>query len=225
MGYQIAVDGPSGAGKSSLAKALAQEFSFLYVDTGALYRAIGLYCLRKGIDTKQSQQVIAQLDEIQVELRRIDGVQHVYLNGEDVSEQIRTPAGAAAASDVSAVAKVRQFLLDLQRSVAKTHNVIMDGRDIGTVVLPDADVKLFLTAVPEVRARRRYEELLQKGKADSCSYDEILALIKQRDLQDSTRAIAPLKCAEDAQVLDNSEIDFDQTVQQAVKMIRSKIDV
>ena len=111
MGYQIAVDGPSGAGKSSLAKALAQEFSFLYVDTGALYRAIGLYCLRKGIDTKQSQQVIAQLDEIQVELRRIDGVQHVYLNGEDVSEQIRTPAGAAAASDVSAVAEVRQFLL------------------------------------------------------------------------------------------------------------------
>ena len=171
MGYQIAVDGPSGAGKSSLAKALAQEFSFLYVDTGALYRAIGLYCLRKGIDTKQSQQVIAQLDEIQVELRRIDGVQHVYLNGEDVSEQIRTPAGAAAASDVSAVAEVRQFLLDLQRSVAKTNNVIMDGRDIGTVVLPDADVKLFLTAAPEVRARRRYEELLQKGKADSCSYD------------------------------------------------------
>lgn len=199
----IAIDGPSGAGKSTLAKMVAGELGFLYVDTGAIYRTVGLYAQKNGVDPKDAPAVIALLDTIRIEMKYgEDGLQHMYLNGEDVTTQIRQHEISAYASAVSAIPEVRAFLLDMQRSFARTNDVVMDGRDIGTVVLPDAQVKLFLTAEPEDRARRRYEELLARGQ--QTDYETVLKDLNQRDYNDSHRASAPLRQAEDALLLDTT---------------------
>lgn len=205
----VAIDGPSGAGKSSLAKRLAADLGYVYVDTGAMYRAIGLYATRQGADLHSAEAVAALLPAITLDIRLENGTQHVYLNGEDVSEAIRAEAIGMAASAVSALPPVRAFLLDTQRSLAANQNVLMDGRDIGTVVLPDATVKIFLTASAEARAQRRRKELEEKGQP--ADYETVLADIRQRDYQDTHREIAPLKQAEDAILVDTSDIDFDQS--------------
>lgn len=202
MAVNIAIDGPAGAGKSSTAKLVAKKLGYIYVDTGALYRTVGLYSIRKGIDTKNAEKVIATLPDVKVELKFVDGAQHVFLNGEDVSEAIRTPEASMGASNVSAIPKVREFLFDLQRKIAAENDCIMDGRDIGTVVLPNADVKIFLTTSVEERANRRYKEMLEKG--EDADYNDILEDIKKRDYQDSHREIAPLKQADDAIYVDNA---------------------
>lgn len=202
MAVNIAIDGPAGAGKSSTAKLVAKKLGYIYVDTGALYRTVGLYSIRKGIDTKDAEKVIATLPDVKVELKFVDGAQHVFLNGEDVSEAIRTPEASMGASNVSAIPKVREFLFDLQRKIAAENDCIMDGRDIGTVVLPNADVKIFLTTSVEERANRRYKEMLEKG--EDADYNDILEDIKKRDYQDSHREIAPLKQADDAIYVDNA---------------------
>ena len=217
----IAIDGPAGAGKSTIARALAQKLGYLYLDTGALYRAIGLYCVERGVPTGDKAAVTAALDSIDVALRYVDGAQRVLLNGEDVSEAIRRPEISLAASAVSAMDTVRAFLLDLQRDMARTHDVVMDGRDIGTVVLPDADVKIFLTAAPEDRARRRFLELEQRGTPQE--YDQLLAEIKQRDYNDAHRASSPLRQAEDALLLDTTGNTFEQSLALLLKTIREKL--
>ena len=217
----IAIDGPSGAGKSSIAKALAKRLNIIYVDTGAIYRTVGLYVYRNGVESRDKDKIIAMLPEISVKLAYIDGAQHIFLNGEDVSGLIRTETISRYASDVSAIPEVRAFLLSLQRDMAKETSVIMDGRDIGTVVLPDAEVKIFMTASAEVRARRRYKELVEKG--ESVVFEDVLAAIITRDTNDSTRATAPLKAAEDAVILDNSEINAEETLNSVIDIIRSKI--
>lgn len=206
----VAIDGPSGAGKSSLAKRLAADLGFVYVDTGAMYRAIGLYAVRQGADLHDADAVAALLPQIRLDIRLQDGAQHVYLNGEDVSAAIRAEQIGMAASAVSAHGPVRAFLLETQRSLAAGQNVLMDGRDIGTVVLPNATVKIFLTASAEARARRRCKELQEKGQP--ADYATVLADIRQRDEQDTHRAIAPLRQAADAIRIDTSEIDFEQSV-------------
>ena len=205
----IAIDGPSGAGKSSLAKRLAADLGYVYVDTGAMYRTIGLYAVRQGADLHDAAAVAALLPQIRLDIRLVDGSQHVYLNGEDVSEAIRAEEIGMAASAVSTHPPVRAFLLETQRGLAANQNVLMDGRDIGTVVLPNATVKIFLTASPEARAQRRCKELQEKGQA--AEYETVLADIRQRDDQDTHRAVAPLKQAEDAILVDTSDIDFDQS--------------
>lgn len=214
----VAIDGPVGAGKSTIARASANRLGFVYCDTGALYRAVGLYCTRQGADLNNRGDIAAHMPEITLELRLNDGVQRVYLNGEDVSEEIRLPEISMAASAVSAIPEVRAALLDLQRSMAKTGSVIMDGRDIGTVVLPNADVKIFLTAKPEVRARRRYEELIQKGV--EAEFEDVLNDLNKRDYNDSHREAAPLKQAEDAVLADTSELDFEQSVDLVCEIIK-----
>lgn len=206
----VAIDGPSGAGKSSLAKRLAADLGFVYVDTGAMYRAIGLYAVRQGADLHDAAAVAALLPQIRLDIRLEGGAQHVYLNGEDVSTAIRAEQIGMAASAVSAHGSVRDFLLETQRSLAAGQNVLMDGRDIGTVVLPNATVKIFLTASAEARARRRCKELQEKGQP--ADYATVLADIRQRDEQDTHRAIAPLRQAADAIRIDTSEIDFEQSV-------------
>lgn len=216
----VAIDGPSGAGKSTIAKLLAKELQFIYVDTGALYRAIGYMALRRGISLQDAAGIEALLPDLRVEIRYMDGSQRVLVNGEDVSDKIRTPDVSMAASAVSSLPAVRRFLLDLQRDMAKTNNVIMDGRDIGTVVLPDARVKIFLTASAEVRARRRFEELKEKGVPTT--YDEVLADMEKRDYDDSHRAAAPLKAAEDAILVDTSSLDLDGAVS-AIKAVVEKV--
>ena len=216
----IAIDGPSGAGKSSIAKALAKSLNIIYVDTGAIYRTVGLYVYRNGVESKDKEKIISMLPDISVKLAYIDGAQHIFLNGEDVSGLIRTETISRYASDVSAIPEVRAFLLSLQRDMAKETSVIMDGRDIGTVVLPDAEVKIFMTASAEVRARRRYKELIEKG--ESVVYEDVLAAIITRDTNDSTRATAPLKAADDAVILDNSEINAEETLNRVIDIIRSK---
>lgn len=205
----VAIDGPSGAGKSSLAKRLAADLGYVYVDTGAMYRTIGLYAVRQGADLHDETAVTALLPQIQLDIRLVDGTQHVYLNGEDVSEAIRAEDIGMAASAVSAHPPVRAFLLETQRGLAANQNVLMDGRDIGTVVLPNATVKIFLTASPEARAQRRCKELQEKGQV--AEYETVLADIRQRDYQDTHREVAPLKQAEDAILVDTSDIDFDQS--------------
>ena len=205
----VAIDGPSGAGKSSLAKRLAKELGYIYVDTGAMYRAIGLYALRKGADPNSEQQVKALLPEIQIQLRYDNGAQRVILCGEDVSEAIRQEQVGMATSAVAAHPSVRGFLLDLQRNMARTQNILMDGRDIGTVILPDATVKIFLTASAQARAQRRLKELQQKGV--QTDYETVLKDIQQRDYQDINRKTAPLKKAEDAVLVDTSDLDFEQS--------------
>ncbi len=222
MSISIAIDGPAGAGKSTIAKLAAKELGFIYVDTGALYRAIGLYAHRKGVKAADTQAVIALLPEIRVELSfNESGAQIVLLNGEDVSGLIRTPEISMMASAVSAIPEVRAFLLDLQRDMAHTKNVIMDGRDIGTVVLPDAKLKIFLFASPECRAKRRYDELVEKGM--DVRYDDVLKDVIDRDYADSHRAIAPLKPADDAVMVDTSGEDLDTSVNRLLTIMREHI--
>jgi len=217
----VAIDGPSGAGKSSLAKRLAAALGYTYVDTGAMYRAIGLYALRNHESPRDEAAVSALLPSIRLELRLLDGAQHIYLNGEDVSEAIRQEEVGMAASAVSAHGAVRAFLLQTQRDLAANQNVLMDGRDIGTVVLPGATVKIFLTASAEARAARRLKELLEKG--EKTDYETVLTDIRRRDYQDTHRAIAPLKQAQDAILVDTSEIDFEESFQLLKKTILQAI--
>lgn len=217
----VAIDGPVGAGKSSIARNAAKKLGYIYVDTGALYRAIGLYCLRNGADMADHQSIARISCDAHPTIRLIDGVQYVYLNGEDVSEEIRLPEVSMAASAVSAVPAVRAALLDLQRDMTKTNNVIMDGRDIGTVVLPNATVKIFLTAAAEIRAKRRYDELIAKGV--ETSFEDVLSDLNQRDYNDSHREIAPLKQAEDAVLADTSQLDFEQSCQLIIDIIKERV--
>lgn len=214
----VAIDGPAGAGKSTVAKAAAKKLGFIYVDTGALYRTVGVNALRKGIDPKDAEEVKATLDDIDVSLGFVDGSQHVFLNGEDVSEEIRLLASSMAASAVSAIPEVREFLLSLQRDIAKKNNCLMDGRDIGTVILPDAQYKFFFTASAEIRADRRCKELKEKGiPAD---YETVLAEIKERDYNDSHRETAPLKQADDAVLIDSSNMTIEEAVDKIVSYIK-----
>ena len=217
----IAIDGPSGAGKSTMARLLAQELHFVYVDTGAMYRAVGLYIARAGIPSREQKQIVSRLPEISIELRYENGSQQVFLNGENVSRAIRTEEASRYASDVSAIPAVRAFLLDEQRALAQGANIIMDGRDIGTVVLPQADVKIFLTASSEDRAQRRYEELLEKG--ENASYDAVLTNLIERDRNDAARAAAPLRAAADAVVLDTTGNTLEQSLDVIRGVIKEKI--
>ena len=217
----VAIDGPSGAGKSSLAKRLAKDLGYVYVDTGAMYRSIGLYAVRAGVDPKDEAAVTALLPQIKLAIRLVDGAQHIYLNGEDVSDAIRAENIGMAASAVSAHPPVRAFLLDTQRGLAADQNILMDGRDIGTVVLPKATVKIFLTATPEARAKRRWKEYQEKGV--DVSFENVLADVKQRDYQDTHREAAPLKQAEDAVLLDTSELNFEQSFEAMKQIIAAKV--
>lgn len=218
----VAIDGPVGAGKSTVARESAKRLGFIYADTGALYRAVALYVNRRGLNEDSDgfkENVAALLPEINVEIRIAEGTQRVFLNGEDVSEEIRLPEISMAASAVSSIPAVRDFLLELQRDIAKKNNVLMDGRDIGTVVLPHANVKIFITASPEIRAKRRFAELVNKGV--DTTYEQVLGDLNRRDYQDSHRAIAPLKMAEDAKLLDTSELTFEQSVEKVVELAKN----
>ena len=222
MSVAIALDGPAGAGKSSIAKKAAKALDYIYVDTGALYRTIGLAASRKNVEPKPSKEVEELLDKINVDLTFNSlGEQVVLLDGEDVSGEIRTPEASMMASKISAVPAVRAYLLDLQRNMAKTHNVIMDGRDIGTVVLPNAKVKIFLTASPEARAQRRYKELCEKGMY--VKYEEVLNDVIQRDYNDTHRDVAPLKPAEGCVIVDTTELDLEQSVDKIISVIKENI--
>ena len=218
----IAIDGPSGAGKSTMAKRAAKELGFLYVDTGAIYRTVGYHMWLMGIGPKDADGIRRCLDDVNIEIEhQPDGVQHMILNGQDVTGEIRTPEMSRYASGVSAQKCVRDYLLDMQRKVARKHNVVMDGRDIGTVVLPNAQVKIFLTASPEERARRRFEELCAKG--EKATFEMVLQDMKARDKQDSERAIAPLRPAPDAVRLDTSGNTIEQSVEQILAIVRRKL--
>lgn len=222
--YSIAVDGPSGAGKSTLAKALARELNIIYVDTGAIYRTIGLEVFRRGLDPKNEAEVSAILPELSIRMEyQDDGLQHMFLNGEDVTADIRLPSISLYASDVSALPAVRAFLLEMQRELARRNCVIMDGRDIGTVVLPDAEVKIYLTASAEERAKRRFLELAARGAGKT--YQEVLEEQRLRDDNDMHRAIAPLKPAEDSVIVDTTELDFEQSKQAVLSIIRERVGV
>ena len=216
--YTIAIDGPSGAGKSSMAKLLAKRFNFLYVDTGAIYRTLALAAIRAGIDVKNSDECMALFPTLNFAMRyNEDGEQRMFLNDEDVSEMIRMPEVSVAASDVSSHADVRKFLLEMQRQLARENNVVMDGRDIGTVILPNAKLKIFLTASDTARAERRFAELTEKGV--ETSFEDVLKDIRYRDEQDTTRAAAPLMKAEDAVVVDSSELSFDETIERLTSIV------
>lgn len=217
---KIAIDGPSGAGKSSLAKGVAKKLGLIYVDTGALYRAVGLFAIRRGVAAEDKDGIIALLPSLKVEMTNEGGVQRVYLCGEDVSDKIRTPEVSHYASSVSAVPEVRKFLFSLQREIADKCDVIMDGRDIGTVILPDADLKVFLTASAEARAKRRYLELTEKGI--KTSVEELIAQQNERDARDSGRDVAPLTPADDAVLLDNSAIDLEKTIEEVIRFAKEK---
>ena len=220
--YSVAVDGPSGAGKSTLAKAAAAELHIIYVDTGAIYRTIGCYARRQGVDAADTQAVIALLPQVKIGMRYDDqDLQHMLLQGEDVTEEIRLPEISLYASAVSAIPEVRSFLLEMQRDFARRSSVIMDGRDIGTVVLPHADVKIFLQADVAVRARRREKELQERGTPRP--FDQVLAEMKERDYNDTHRAAAPLRPAEDAIVVDTSYLDFQQSKEKILEIIREKV--
>lgn len=217
----IAIDGPSGAGKSTISKLLAKEFGFTYVDTGAIYRTVGVFVRRRGIDPKNAVEVERVLSEINIEIKHKGGVQRLYLNGDDVTDAIREHVISRYASDVSAIPAVRAFLLDMQREFAFRDNVIMDGRDIGTVVLPDAGIKIFLTATDEDRARRRYEELLLKGQ--EVDYEKVLSDMRLRDKQDSSRAVAPLAPAPDAIKVDTTGNTLEQSVEILKQIIAERL--
>ncbi|MBE6608973.1 MAG: (d)CMP kinase [Ruminococcaceae bacterium] len=221
--FKIAIDGPSGSGKSTLAKRLSGALGFVYVDTGALYRSIGLFVYRSKIDPKDAPAVEAVLPKISVSIKYIDGEQKTFLGDEDVSGDIRLPEISMYASAVSAIPAVRAFLLGIQRDIIKSNNVIMDGRDIGTVIMPDADVKIFLVSNNETRALRRCEELIAKGI--TTTYEEVLADLEKRDANDSSRAVAPLIPAEDAIFLDNSQFTPDQTFKRALEIIKGRINI
>ena len=217
---RIAIDGPGGAGKSSVAKAVSRELGIIYVDTGALYRTIGLYVTRKGISTTDNEAVTAILPEIKIDIKYIDSKQVIFLNGDEVGDNIRTPEISMAASNVSAIPEVRAFLLDMQRGLAESNSVIMDGRDIGTVILPKAEVKIFLTATPEARAKRRYKELIAKGQ--DVKYEDVYNEMVLRDKNDSTRSVAPCVPAEDAVFLDNSDLTEDETTAKVIEIVKKK---
>lgn len=217
MGYNIAIDGPSGAGKSTISKEVAKRLGFVYIDTGAIYRAVGLYTFIRSKDPENAQEVTDLLPEINIDIVYKDGTQCVILNGEDVSEKIRMHEISDYASKVSAIPAVREFLLNKQRELALNNDAIMDGRDIGTVVLPDADLKIFLTASAQARANRRYHELISRNQ--TVDFDKVLSDIIERDKRDTERAIAPLKVADDAIVVDTSEIDFEQSLERIINLI------
>ena len=218
----VAIDGPSGAGKSTVAKALAKQYHLVYVDTGAIYRTVGLAAQYADVSSKDIAAVIALLPGLEIDITYDSaGTQRMLLNGNDVSDEIRTPKSSIYASDVSAIPEVRAYLMEMQRSMAKKHSVVMDGRDIGTVVLPDADLKVFLTATAAVRAQRRFLELQKRGS--DAQFDEVLRDIEYRDRQDSTRAAAPLKAADDAVIIDNSALCFEESVEAIGRLIREKL--
>ena len=219
--FHIAIDGPGGAGKSSIAKAVAKKLDILYVDTGALYRTVGLFVKQNGVDPKNAEAVGALLPSLSIIVKYEDGAQVVYLNGTNHGDAIRTPEMSMYASAVSAIPAVRAFLLETQKEIARHNSVIMDGRDIGTVILPDAKVKIFMTASPECRAMRRYNELIAKGQ--NVKYEDVLAEMNSRDNADSSREIAPTKAADDAVLLDNSELDFEQSVDAVIAIVREKV--
>lgn len=220
--YSVAIDGPAGAGKSTLAKQVAQNLGFVYVDTGAIYRAVGYHMDLMGIGSKDKDGIERLLDDVNLKLTYdAGGLQHVILNGMDVTGEIRTPEMSRMASLISAYPAVRDFLLDLQRDMARQYSVVMDGRDIGTVVLPHADVKIYLTASPEVRARRRQKELEEKGF--SCAYETVLSEIRERDAQDMSRTVAPLQQAADAEVLDTSDLNREQALAALESTIRRRL--
>ena len=220
----IAIDGPSGAGKSTLAKRLAQELGFLYVDTGAIYRTVGLAARRRGIDPAAGEIVAAMLPELDIAMGYgPDGLQHMFLNGEDVTAAIRENDVSACASKVAAISEVRDFLMEMQRRTAREHDVIMDGRDIGTVVLPGADLKIFLTAAPEARAERRYKELLERGQ--QAEFDQVLREVIERDRRDGSRKTAPLRQAEDAELVDTTGLDLEESFWRLLGPIRDRLGV
>lgn len=221
MSIAIAIDGPAGAGKSTISKAAAKQLGFIYIDTGALYRTVGLAATRRGVEPSEGKELDDMLSSISVELTFNEkGEQVVLLDGEDVSGSIRTPEASMMASKISAVPAVRAYLLDLQRDMAKTNNVIMDGRDIGTVVLPNAEIKIFLTAAPEARAERRYKELIEKGM--DVKYEDVLDDVKTRDYNDMNRDIAPLKKADDAVLADTTELDLQGSIDLIVSIIKER---
>lgn len=219
--YSIAIDGPAGAGKSTMARRAAAELGFVYVDTGAIYRTVAYAVLRSGVLPEETEKIDALLPKLKLKLAWKDGVQHMYLGGADVSGKIRLPEVSSAASKISALPSVRAFLLDTQRNAAKTNCVVMDGRDIGTVVLPDADVKIYLTASAEVRAKRRFLELREQGRDDA--YEDVLKDMIERDYRDMHREIAPLKQADDAVLLDTSALSLEESVEAILQIIREKL--
>ena len=221
--FKIAIDGPSGAGKSSVAKALSKKMGIVYVDTGALYRTVGYYIRSVGANPKSAEEVTPHLKDINIEVKYENGTQCVYLNGENLGEKIREPEISMYASAVSAIPAVRSFLLETQKSVARANNVVMDGRDIGTVILPDAEVKIFLTASVECRAMRRVLELKEKGM--EAKYDDVLAEMIERDNNDKNRDVAPAVAAEDAVILDNSELTMEQTLEKIIEIAKTRIDI
>ena len=217
----VAIDGPAGAGKSTIAKMLSRKLGFIYVDTGALYRSIGYYSILNGIDYNDNVKVSNLLNTINIDLKIKDDRQYVYINNIDVTDKIRTPEVSMAASSVSAIPRVREFLLNLQKQIAVKNNVIMDGRDIGTVVLPDAKVKIFLTASSEERAKRRYDDLIKENK--NIVFEDVLKDIKQRDYNDSTRKIDPLKPADDAKIVDTTGETLEQSVSRLYSIIKEQL--
>lgn len=219
---KIAIDGPAGAGKSTIAKAVAKQLGWIYVDTGAMYRAAGLAALRKNISISRDHEAVENmLPTLDIQLGYENGVQRIFLQGEDVSEAIRSPEASLAASDISAIGAVRKALLSKQQEIAERTDVVMDGRDIGTVVLPDAQVKLFITASPHARAQRRWKELSEKGK--QVPFEQVLKEMEYRDEQDSSRAVAPLKMAEDAVLVDTSKLTLEESIERVVEMIRERL--
>lgn len=218
--FNISIDGPAGAGKSTIAKKVAKELDFIYVDTGAMYRSMALYFIRKQVKAAEVDKIITLLPEIHVTIAYENGEQHVYLNGEDVSTLIRNEEVSQMTSSISTIPKVREKLLSLQRNLAKENNVLMDGRDIGTCVLPDAELKIYLTASVGVRAKRRYNEMIEKGM--ECDLEELVASIKERDYRDMNRETAPLKQAEDAVLLDTSDMNIEEVVNAIIRMVKER---
>ena len=218
--FNIAIDGPAGAGKSTIAKKVAKELDFIYVDTGAMYRSMALYLIRKGVKAEERNRIVELLPEIHVTLAYVEGEQHVYLNKEDVSSLIRNEEVSQMTSSVSTIPEVREALLSLQRNLAKENNVLMDGRDIGTCVLPNAELKIYLTASTKVRAKRRYDEMIEKGM--ECNLKELEASIKERDYRDMNREIAPLKQAEDAVFLDTSDMNIEEVVNAIIRLVKER---
>lgn len=218
MGYNVAIDGPAGAGKSTIAKLVAKKKGYVYVDTGAFYRALAVYFLDKGIQAGETEKIIRACESAEVTIRYEEGIQQVYLNGENVTARLRNEEVGNMASKSSSIPEVRSKLLELQRNLAREQDVIMDGRDIGTCVLPDADVKVYLTASVETRAKRRFDELSEKGV--SCDFDEIARDIEERDRRDMTRKTAPLKQAEDAHLVDSSDMTIDEVVSAIIGLCR-----
>lgn len=218
---KIAIDGPAGAGKSTISKKVAKELGFVYIDTGAMYRTVGLKAVRCGIDTKDTEGVASILPSLDIDIKHEGVEQHIYLDGENVSDKIRTPEISMAASNVSAIPAVRVAMVDLQRKLAENHDVVMDGRDIATFVLPDAEIKIFLTASVDARAKRRYAELIEKG--ENVTFEDVKSEMELRDKNDSTRAVSPLKIADGAEVIDTSELTLEDSIQKVTEYVRENI--